>query len=131
MDFSVSDRVRSFQGLVREFMRKEVFPLEPRCRSERLRGDPPELRRVREKARETGLFAAHMPPEYGGAHLPLTEFAHMSEELGRSPLGHYVFNCQAPDVGNMEILLEHGTEEQKERWLAAARRAARSAAASP
>ncbi len=52
----------------------------------------PELRRVREKARETGLFAAHMPPEYGGAHLPLTEFAHLSEELGKSPLGHYCFN---------------------------------------
>ncbi len=49
------------------------------------------------------------------------EFAHVGEALGRSPLGHYVFNCQAPDAGNMELLLHHGTAEQRERWLAAAR----------
>jgi alkylation response protein AidB-like acyl-CoA dehydrogenase len=64
------------------------------------------------------LWAAHVPEEHGGAGLPLTEFAHLSEELGRSPLGHWVFNCQAPDVGNMELLLAHGTPEQQERFLA-------------
>jgi acyl-CoA dehydrogenase len=117
MDFSVSDRVLGFRGLVREFMRKEVHPLEPRLRREGFAALLPQLRRVREKARETGLFAAHLPPEYGGAHLPLTEFAHLSEELGRSPLGHYAFNVQAPDIGNMELILEHGTAAQKERWL--------------
>jgi len=117
MDFSVSDRVLGFRGLVREFMRKEVHPLEPRLRREGFAALLPQLRKVREKARETGLFAAHLPPEFGGAHLPLTEFAHLSEELGRSPLGHYAFNVQAPDIGNMELILEHGTAEQKERWL--------------
>jgi acyl-CoA dehydrogenase len=117
MDFSVSDRVLGFQGLVREFMRKEVHPLEPRLRREGFAALLPQLRKAREKARETGLFAAHLPPEYGGAHLPLTEFAHLSEELGKSPLGHYVFNVQAPDIGNMELILEHGSAEQKERWL--------------
>jgi alkylation response protein AidB-like acyl-CoA dehydrogenase len=49
--------------------------------------------------------------------LSLSQFARVSEELGRTPLGHYLFNCQAPDAGNMEILMEHGTAEQKERWL--------------
>jgi len=117
MDFSVSERVASFRGMVREFVKKEVHPLEPAFRTQGFAAVLPQLRRVREKARETGLFAAHMPPEYGGAHLPLTEFAHLSEELGRSPLGHYSFNVQAPDIGNMELLLEHGTEAQKERWL--------------
>jgi alkylation response protein AidB-like acyl-CoA dehydrogenase len=117
MDFSVSDRVQGFQGLVREFMRKEVHPLEPLLRREGFAAVLPQLRKVREKARETGLFAAHLPAEYGGAHLALTEFAHLSEELGRSPLGHYAFNVQAPDIGNMELILEHGTAEQKERWL--------------
>ena len=117
MDFSLSDRVLGFRGLVREFMRKEVHPLEPRLRREGFAALLPQLRRVREKARETGLFAAHLPKEYGGAHLPLTEFAHLSEELGRSPLGHYAFNVQAPDIGNMELILEHGTAEQKARWL--------------
>ena len=117
MDFSVSDRVLGFRALVREFMRTEVHPLEPRLRREGFAALLPQLRTVRERARETGLFAAHLPAEYGGAHLPLTEFAHLSEELGKSPLGHYAFNVQAPDIGNMELILEHGTAEQKARWL--------------
>jgi acyl-CoA dehydrogenase len=117
MDFTVSERVRSLRALVREFLRKEVHPLEPTVRLRGFAAVLPQLRAVRAKARETGLFAAHMPPEYGGAHLKLTEFAHLSEELGRSPLGHYCFNVQAPDIGNMELILEHGTEAQKARWL--------------
>ncbi len=117
MDFSVPDKVRSLRGLVREFVKKEILPLEPRMRHSGFGAILPELRQVRQRARETGLFAAHMPQEWGGAHLPLTEFAHLSEELGRSPLGHYCFNVQAPDIGNMELILEHGTEAQKARWL--------------
>jgi alkylation response protein AidB-like acyl-CoA dehydrogenase len=117
MDFTVSDRVRGLRALARDFMRKEVHPLEPKLRREGFAALLPQLKLVREKARETGLFAAHLPPEYGGAHLPLTEFAHLSEELGKSPIGHYAFNVQAPDIGNMELILEHGTAEQKERWL--------------
>jgi acyl-CoA dehydrogenase len=117
MDFSVSERVRSMRALVRDFLRKEVHPLEPTLRLRGFAAVLPQLRAVRAKARETGLFAAHMPPEYGGAHLKLTEFAHLSEELGKSPIGHYCFNVQAPDIGNMELILEHGTAEQKERWL--------------
>ena len=117
MDFSIPDRVRSMRGLLREFVRKEILPLEQRFRHGGFSAILPELRQVRQRARETGLFAAHMPPEYGGAHLPLTEFAHLSEELGKSPLGHYCFNVQAPDIGNMELILEFGTGEQKSRWL--------------
>ena len=52
-----------------------------------------------------------------GLGLTLSEFAVISEELGRSPLGHYVFNCQAPDIGNTEILITHGTDEQKRTYL--------------
>ncbi len=117
MDFSESERVSSFRGLVREFVKREVMPLERPFFRKGFAAIQPELQAARAKARETGLFAAHMPEAYGGAHLPLTDFAHLSEELGRSPLGHYVFNVQAPDIGNMELMLEFGTEEQKERWL--------------
>jgi len=117
MDFSETERVRAFRGLVRDFMKKEVHPLEPAFRAKGFAAVAPQLEAVRAKAKETGLFAAHLPPEYGGAGLALTEFAHLSEELGRSPLGHYAFNVQAPDIGNMELLLEHGTAAQKERWL--------------
>jgi alkylation response protein AidB-like acyl-CoA dehydrogenase len=117
MDFAESDRVRAFREIVRSFVRKELHPLEATFRSKGFPAILPQLKAVRARAKETGLFAAHMPPEYGGAGLELTEFAHLSEELGRSPLGHYAFNVQAPDIGNMELLLEHGTPEQKKRFL--------------
>jgi len=118
MDFSESPKVKSVRGIVREFMEKEVFPLEPALRHDGFQALIPVLAEKREKARQTGLFAAHVPEAYGGAGLSLLEFAHMSEELGKSPIGHYVFNVQAPDVGNMEVLMEHGTPEQQERYLA-------------
>ena len=117
MDFSEPERVRGFRGVVREFMKREVYPLEPAYRREGFVALLPQLRAKRALARETGLWAAHLPSSWGGAGLGLVEFAHLSEELGRSPLGHYLFNVQAPDVGNMEVLLEHGTDAQKERWL--------------
>ncbi len=117
MDFSDSERVATFRKLVREFMKKEVYPLEPALRRNGFAALLPELKLGRERARQTGLWAAQLPAEWGGAGLTLTEFAHLSEELGRSPLGHYLFNVQAPDIGNMEVLMEHGTDEQKQRWL--------------
>ena len=98
-------------------MQKEVYPLEPLLRGQGFVAMLPTLKKKRERARQTGLWAAHVPKEYGGAGLKLTEFAHMSEELGKSPIGHYLFNVQPPDVGNMEILMEHGTPEQKKRFL--------------
>ena len=117
MDFSESDRVQRFRGVIREFMSREVYPLEPTYRSQGFAAVLPELRARRARAKETGLWAAHLPAQWGGAGLSLLEFAHLSEELGRSPLGHYIFNVQAPDVGNMEVLREHGTDEQKDKWL--------------
>jgi alkylation response protein AidB-like acyl-CoA dehydrogenase len=117
MDFSESERVRAFRGLVRDFVKKEILPLEPVFLGKGFAAVLPQLQSVRARARETGLWTAQLPPEWGGAGLSLVEFAHLSEELGRTPLGHYAFNVQAPDIGNMELLLEHGTDEQKERWL--------------
>jgi alkylation response protein AidB-like acyl-CoA dehydrogenase len=118
MDFSPSPRVVSITEVVREFLTKEVHPLEQGFLQNGFVAVLPELKKRRARARETGLWTAFIPEEFGGAGLSLTEFAIMSEELGRSPLGHYVFNCQAPDVGNMELLMEFGTPEQKERYLA-------------
>jgi alkylation response protein AidB-like acyl-CoA dehydrogenase len=117
MDFGVSERVVEIRNLVREFMKREVYPLERPLRAKGFRALLPQLAQARERAQQTGLWAAFLPVDVGGGGLSLVEFAHLSEELGRSPLGHYVFNCQAPDVGNMEILREFGTPEQKERFL--------------
>ncbi|MFH2004993.1 MAG: acyl-CoA dehydrogenase family protein [bacterium] len=117
MEFSVSERVQTILEMVRPFLEREVFPLERAFQHKSFGEMLPELGRVRDKVRQLGLFAPHIPEELGGAGLSLTEFAHLSEELGRTPLGHYVFNCQAPDISNMEILLEHGTDAQKEQFL--------------
>jgi alkylation response protein AidB-like acyl-CoA dehydrogenase len=117
MDFSIPQKVQEIRALVREFMKNEVIPLEPKLKDGSFEAVRPLLDEKRALAKQTGLWAAHIPVKYGGAGLSLTEFAHMSEELGRSLLGHYVFNVQAPDVGNMEILMEYGTDEQKEKYL--------------
>ena len=117
MDFAVSQKVQEIRGLAREFVAAEAIPLEPQLFHEGFAAVAPLLEERRARARQTGLWAAHVPEEFGGGGLALTEFAHLSEELGRSPLGHYLFNVQAPDVGNMEVLMAHGSEEQRRRWL--------------
>lgn len=102
---------------LRAFLREEVYPLEARFLGEPFRALLPALAEVRSRAKAAGLWAPHLPPELGGMGLSLAEFARVGEELGRSPLGHYALNCQAPDVGNMELLLAHGTPEQRRRFL--------------
>lgn len=117
MDFTIPEKVQAIAASVRTFLEKEVYPLEPRAAADGFRSVLPALEEKRAAVRRLGLFAPPMPTAWGGMGLPLAEFAHVSEALGRSPLGHYVFNCQAPDLGNMELLLQHGSEEQKERLL--------------
>ena len=103
---------------VRTFVREQLYPLEPLFLAGPLRDLMPVLEERRQQVRRLGLWAPHIPREAGGAGLALPAFARMSEELGRTPIGHYVFGCQAPDVGNMELLLRHGTPAQRERFLA-------------
>ena len=102
---------------VRAIVRESVVLLEPDFLAGGFGAIAPRLGALRERVREEGLLAPHLPAAYGGAGLSLAVFGRLSEELGWSPLGHYVFNCQAPDVGNMELLLHHGSAEQKERFL--------------
>jgi alkylation response protein AidB-like acyl-CoA dehydrogenase len=117
MDFSTPASVRDLAAALRRFVDEEVVPLEPALFRRGFRSLQGDLARLRGRAREIGAFAPHMPREWGGAGLSLLEFAFLGEILGRTPLGHYVCNCQAPDAGNMELLLHHGSDEQKERWL--------------
>jgi acyl-CoA dehydrogenase len=112
-----TDRARALLPKIRDFLRAEVYTLEANFLRRPFRELLPALEERREKVRARGLWAPHLPEEYGGLGLKLSEFAHVSEELGRTPLGHYVFNCQAPDIGNMEVLITHATPEQKEKYL--------------
>ena len=117
MDFSIPEKLQTLLATVREFVRTELIPLEPQLAGGSFRELLPELSAKREKVRQMGLFAPQMSREHGGAGLSAQEHALLSEELGRCPFGHYVFNCQAPDAGNMEILAEFGTDAQKKQWL--------------
>jgi alkylation response protein AidB-like acyl-CoA dehydrogenase len=117
MDFTPPESLKKLLPEVRGFLREKVHPLESAMQTKGFHALQPELEKLRSEVRAMGLFAPHMAKEHGGAGLSLLEFAHLAEELGRSPLGHYVFNCQAPDAGNMEVLAHHGTAAQKERFL--------------
>lgn len=117
MDFTPPESLKKLLPEVRGFIREKVQPYESAMQTKGFNALKPELESLRAQVRELGLFSPHMGKEHGGAGLSLMEFAHLAEELGRSPLGHYVFNCQAPDAGNMEVLGHHGTAAQKERFL--------------
>jgi alkylation response protein AidB-like acyl-CoA dehydrogenase len=117
MDFTIPPRAREAADAARALLDADVLPLERAFLDRGFAAVEKDLSELRLKVREAGLSAPHMPRELGGGGLPLAEFAHVGEVLGRSPLGHYAFNCQAPDAGNMELLLHHGSAEQRERWL--------------
>ncbi len=118
MDFAVPERTQALVARARAFVEAELYPLEPAVAAAGgFRRLLPVLEEKRAGAKALGLFAPHVPAAWGGAGLGLVDLAHLFEALGRTPLGHYAFNCQAPDAGNMELLLAHGSDAQKERWL--------------
>ena len=124
MDFSLGDRLEELLGRVRGFMDEHVYPVE----AEAMQALDDEVRPgvaypeiivgIREKARAEGLWNLFIPGDEHGAGLTNWEYGMLCEEMGRSPVvAPMAFNCAAPDTGNMEILAEHGTDEQKARWL--------------
>jgi alkylation response protein AidB-like acyl-CoA dehydrogenase len=117
MDFEISDKMKAVLEMMDEFMEKEVIPLEPEYLNRSFVDMLPELEGKRRIVKQMELWAPQHPREYGGMGLDIIEFGLVSEVLGRSPLGHFVFGAQAPDAGNIEILHLHGTEEQKETYL--------------
>jgi acyl-CoA dehydrogenase len=114
---NISPELTMILSTIREFVEEEIIPLEPLLLNHEYETLLPQLQEKRNKAKALGLWLPQIPQEYGGMGLSLVEHGRVSEVLGRSLLGHYVFNCQAPDAGNMEILIEHGTPEQKAAYL--------------
>jgi alkylation response protein AidB-like acyl-CoA dehydrogenase len=117
MDFEISEKMQTILSIVRSFMDDEVIPTE----GEFLHGTPDaveaRVRVLQDRVRQMELWAPNHPVEFGGLGLSMVEHGLLSEELGRSPLGHTVFGSQAPDAGNIEILHTHATPEQRERFL--------------
>ncbi|AWN46319.1 acyl-CoA dehydrogenase [Methylobacterium terrae] len=130
MDFTLSERQRHWRDRVRAFMDEHVRPAVPTYKAEMEafgseRWQPvPVIERLKPVAREAGLWNLFLPPSsqhddgaFRGAGLTNLDYALCAEEMGRISWASEVFNCSAPDTGNMEVLHRYGTKAQKERWL--------------
>src|SRR5690242_1418750 len=117
MDFDPPASVRPLLERVERFITEAVIPAEPVVLGRGFVGAATELDELRARCKAEGLWGPQIPKELGSLGLNLVEHGLVSERLGKSPLGHYVFGCQAPDAGNLEILHKYGTPAQQERWL--------------
>ncbi len=117
MNLTLNPDTAKFLDTLREFVREEIMPLEKLFLNHQFDELQPQLDALRQKAKSLGFWLPQVPEAYGGMGFSLLEHGYVSEILGQTPLGHYVLNCQAPDAGNMEILIEYGTAEQKETFL--------------
>jgi acyl-CoA dehydrogenase len=121
MNFEFTDKVKSLQQRLRAFMDEHIYPNEQRYLDEINPDDRwhPSgiIEELKPKARAAGLWNLFLPESEDGAGLTNLEYAPLCEIMGRSTMAAEVFNCSAPDTGNMEVLARYGTEEQKDRWL--------------
>jgi acyl-CoA dehydrogenase len=122
MEFEFSKKTKMYQEQLVDFMGKHVYPNEQTfvdqmaAQSNRWQV-PPIMEELKARARERGLWNLFLPESELGAGLTNLEYAPLCEIMGRSPIAPEVFNCAAPDTGNMEVLVRYGTAEQKKQWL--------------
>ena len=120
MNFEFSNKTKELQRRLQAFMAEHIYPNEPRFQDEieRDRWKPTRvIEELKPKARAAGLWNLFLPNDESGAGLTNLEYAPLCEIMGRSVMAPEVFNCSAPDTGNMEVLARYGTTEQKEKWL--------------
>jgi acyl-CoA dehydrogenase len=122
MHFEHSQRAREYLGRVSDFMQSHVYPNEATFEAQLGTGPsrwriPPIIEELKARARAASLWNLFLPDAEHGAGLSNLEYAPLCEVMGRSPIAPEVFNCNAPDTGNMEVLARYGTPEQKEQWL--------------
>lgn len=124
MEFEHSDKVKGLLAAVETFMDEHIYPNEQSYHDwvndpAHLWQEWPEMDGLKDKARKKGLWNLFLPHEYGKFSPGLTnlEYAPLAEIMGRVPFASQVFNCSAPDTGNMEVLAKYGSPEQQERWL--------------
>ncbi|AXN40316.1 MULTISPECIES: acyl-CoA dehydrogenase [Peribacillus] len=123
MNFEHTQKVKNLEKKLTEFMEKYVYPNESvyhkqlEKQKSRWSEIPPVLSELTAKAKEEGLWNLFLPESNYGAGLTNLEYAPLCEIMGRSMIGPEIFNCNAPDTGNMEVLVRYGTDEHKERWL--------------
>lgn len=112
-----SERLNEIYPKVRTFVEQELYPIEMELLRIPFNKAAVILQEKREKAKQVGLWAPYLPMKDGGLGLNMIEFAQVSELMATTPFGHYVFNCQAPDIGNIELMHKHARAELKEKYL--------------
>jgi acyl-CoA dehydrogenase len=118
IDFTVPPELEELLGRIKAYISEDVLPAEADIADpDDILGSWDVVERLRDRARERGIYTPHLPEEYGGLGVGALGMALISQELGTAPLGALGMNCMAPDEGNMHTLLIAGTEEHKERWL--------------
>ncbi len=117
MNFDPPDSVKPLLARIASFVTEHLVPVEHEMLDRGFSAALPRLEELRARCKREGMWGPQIPKPLGGLGLGLVEHGLVSEQLGKSPIGHYVFGCQAPDAGNLEILHKYGTPEQKTRWL--------------
>ena len=125
MNLGLSERVEKLRDRVAEIIREDIMPMEHEYHAEVSKGDRwaftdrqiEIMKTLKDKVRAEGLWNFWLTGSDRGFGLTTVEYAYMAEELGKSPLAAEVFNCSAPDTGNMEVLHKYGSEAQKKQWL--------------
>jgi alkylation response protein AidB-like acyl-CoA dehydrogenase len=122
MDFSISAKGQDYLERVKRFMAEEIVPVEAQYHRELAALDNrwvvlPVIRKLKAKAREQGLWNLFFPDDTYGCGLLNSDYALIAEETGRSFIAPEIFNCNAPDTGNMEVLIHYGSDQQKAEWL--------------
>ncbi len=123
MDFTPSDKAQALARKLDRFMREEIEPVEPDWHRQMAELDNPwqvlpVITELKEKARSAGLWNLFLPDEEAGQGLANLDYAPLAERMGRSFIAPEIFNCNAPDTGNMEVLYHYGSDAQKAEWLA-------------
>ena len=111
IDIFTSDTLKILYPKVKSFVESELYPIEMELLKQPFNEAEKILRQKRELAKKAGLWTPYLKKEQGGSGLSMLEFAQISEILATTPFGHYCLNCQAPDIGNIELLNKYGSEQ--------------------
>lgn len=112
-----TEKLKALYPKVKAFIEQELYPSELYLLTDPWDEVQHILNGKREKAKKLGLWAPYLPENEGGFGLSMTEFGQISELLGKTPLGHYVLNCQAPDIGNIELMHQFASQALKDKYL--------------